>query len=88
MLSKYLLKFLKANKITQVEFSRALGVTPSAASYWIAGKRVPKISFLDQIVNFISGQTGREYQPVLVEVMECIIFDVKGTLINPIKVNR
>lgn len=79
MLSKYLLGFLKSNKINQAQFARAMGVTPSAASYWITGKRIPQIAYLDQLVLFISGHNGRAYRPVLVEIMECIIADAKVT---------
>ena len=79
MLSKYLLGFLKSNEITKAQFARAMGVTPSAASYWISGKRIPQNKYLDRLVNYISDSSGQKYRSVLLAVMECIMQDSKVT---------
>lgn len=51
-------KYLKANRISEIEFAATVGVTVSAVRKWRGGHRTPSASFMRKIVTATCGQVS------------------------------
>ena len=78
MLGEYLKKVMQKHDITQSQLAAHVGVTRSAACYWLQGKRTPNLRILNDLIKYVTTATGRSRRMITLEIMEAVFFDVSA----------